>query len=71
MRTRIAALPDGCYRHEPEIDGYLEQVWLRTQVTVEGDEIEVNFAGHLRPNGDCSQRNWCSSPPTWSGTSIC
>ncbi len=45
MRNRIAALPDGCYRHELEIDGYLERVWLRTQVTVKGDEIEVNFAG--------------------------
>ena len=45
MRTRIAELPDGCYRHELEIDGYLERVWLRTQVTVRGDDIEVNFAG--------------------------
>ncbi len=45
MRTRIAALPDGCYRHELEIDGYLERVWLRTQVTVKDDEIEVGFAG--------------------------
>lgn len=44
MRTRIAALPDGCYWHDLEIDGYLERVWLRTLVTVEGDEIEVNFA---------------------------
>ena len=45
MRTRIAALPDGCYRHELEIDGYLERVWLRTQVSVAGDQIAVCFAG--------------------------
>ncbi len=45
MRARIAALPDGCYQHELEIDGYLERVWLRTQVVVAGDEIEVRFAG--------------------------
>ncbi len=45
MRTRIAALPDGCYQHELEIDGYLERVWLRTQVVITGDEIEVCFAG--------------------------
>ncbi len=45
MRTKIAALPDGCYRHELEIDGYLERVWLRTQVVIAGDEIEVCFAG--------------------------
>ncbi len=45
MRARIAELPDGCYPHELEIDGYLERVWLRTQVTVTGDEIEVCFAG--------------------------
>lgn len=43
MRTRITELPDGCYRHELEIDGYLERVWLRTQVSVAGDEIEVCF----------------------------
>ncbi len=45
MRARIAALPDGCYRHELEIDGYLERVWLRTQVTVRGDAIAVDFLG--------------------------
>ena len=45
MRAKIAALPDGCYRHELEIDGYLERVWLRTQVVIAGDEIEVCFAG--------------------------
>ena len=45
MRTKIAALPDGCFRHELEIDGYLERVWLRTQVVIAGDEIEVCFAG--------------------------
>ncbi len=45
MRAKIAALPDGCYRHELEIDGYLERVWLRTQVVIADDEIEVCFAG--------------------------
>lgn len=45
MRHRIAELPDGCYRHELEIDGYLERVWLRTQVQVAGTDIEVRFEG--------------------------
>ena len=26
MRTWIAVLPSGCYRHEPKIDGDLERV---------------------------------------------
>lgn len=45
MRQRIRTLPDGCYPHELEIDGYLEKVRLCTQVWVEGDTIDVRFEG--------------------------
>jgi N-methylhydantoinase B len=45
MRSAIAELPDGCYEHEVWSDGFGEPVVLRVALTVDGDEIELDYAG--------------------------
>jgi len=45
MRARIAEVPDGTYRYELTIDGFDEPIVIRTAVTIEGDGLEVDFAG--------------------------
>lgn len=45
MRARIAAVPDGTYQHELTIDGFDEPITIRAAVRVEGDALEVDFAG--------------------------
>ena len=45
MRAAIRALPDGTYRHEGSSDGFDEPIQLAVAVTVEGDELTIDFAG--------------------------
>ena len=45
MRSAIAELPDGRYEHEVWSDGFGEPVVLRVALTVDGDEIELDYAG--------------------------
>jgi N-methylhydantoinase B/oxoprolinase/acetone carboxylase alpha subunit len=45
MRTRIAALPDGTYAFELDIDGYRQPVHLQASIEVRGDAVDVDYAG--------------------------
>ena len=45
MRSAIAALPDGDYVSEVEADGTDETLTFPIQISVQGDEIVVNFEG--------------------------
>ena len=45
MRERIAALPDGSYEFGLDIDGYVDIVHLHATVTIDGDDIFVDYAG--------------------------
>jgi N-methylhydantoinase B len=45
MREAIQRLPDGVYEHESWSDGFDEPIRLRVAVTVEGDELTIDFAG--------------------------
>jgi N-methylhydantoinase B len=45
MREAIAALPDGTYTHEMEIDGVDQPLLLRASVTVRGDEMHIDWTG--------------------------
>ncbi len=44
-RAAISALPDGCYEHRVEADGLDTHLSFPIRITVEGDEIEVDFEG--------------------------
>jgi N-methylhydantoinase B len=45
MREAIGQLPDGVYRNESWSDGFDEAIRLEVAVTVNGDELEIDFAG--------------------------
>jgi len=45
MRDAIGGLPDGVYEHEGWSDGFDEPIRLHVAVTVEGDELTIDFAG--------------------------
>jgi N-methylhydantoinase B len=45
MRDAIGALPDGVYEHEGWSDGFDEPIRLAVRVTVDGDGLEIDFAG--------------------------
>jgi len=45
MREAIRELPDGVYEHEGWSDGFDEPIRLHVAVTVEGDELTIDFAG--------------------------
>jgi N-methylhydantoinase B len=45
MRAAISELPDGRYEAEAFSDGYGERVKLRVAVTIDGDELDIDFAG--------------------------
>ncbi len=45
MRAAIAELPDGTYAHEIEIDGVREPLVMRAALTVDGDQISVDWDG--------------------------
>jgi N-methylhydantoinase B len=53
MRASLAALPDGVYRADMEIDGYVETVRLVASVTIDGGRAVVDYAGtsQLSPHG--------------------
>lgn len=44
MREAIRALPDGTYRHESLSDGFDEPIRLAVALTVDGDELTIDFA---------------------------
>ena len=45
MRRAIDKLPDGTYRHTVSMDGFDEPINITCAITIEGDELEVDFAG--------------------------
>jgi len=45
MRDRIAAIRDGVYRYEYEIDGFDAPLRIAAKLTVSGDSIEMDYAG--------------------------
>lgn len=45
MRDAIRRLPDGVYEHEGWSDGFDEPIRLAVAVTVDGDELGIDFAG--------------------------
>jgi N-methylhydantoinase B len=45
MRDAIRELPDGVYEHESWSDGFDEPICVRVAVTVDGDELTIDFAG--------------------------
>jgi N-methylhydantoinase B len=50
MRAAIAAIPDGEYRHQVELDGFAEPVILRVRVAVAGSDLLVDYAGSSGPS---------------------
>ncbi|MDQ4008643.1 MAG: hydantoinase B/oxoprolinase family protein [Actinomycetota bacterium] len=44
VRTAVRDIPDGCYRHEDVLE-IGDGVVIRAAVTVDGDEVRVDFAG--------------------------
>src|SRR5262249_849632 len=45
MRHAITELPDGRYEAEAFSDGYGERVKLKVAVTIDHDELDIDFAG--------------------------
>jgi N-methylhydantoinase B len=45
MRRAIAELPDGTYRHSIELDGFGSPLIIAVAITVDGDEMTVDFDG--------------------------
>jgi N-methylhydantoinase B len=45
MRDAIRELPDGVYEHESWSDGFDEPIRVHVAVTVDGDELTIDFAG--------------------------
>ena len=45
MRSVIAALPDGQYADQFQVDGFETPLTIRCTVTIAGDSIDVDFAG--------------------------
>jgi N-methylhydantoinase B len=45
MRQAIAELPDGVYENETWSDGFEEPIRLKVTITVEGEDLLVDFAG--------------------------
>ena len=50
MRREIAAVPNGVYRHDMEVDGYDAAVRIACAVTVGDARMEVDFAGTSGPS---------------------
>ncbi|MCY3819851.1 MAG: hydantoinase B/oxoprolinase family protein [Gammaproteobacteria bacterium] len=51
MRSEIAALPNGTFRHAMDVDGYDEPIHIGCAVTVEDESIHVDFDGTSGPSG--------------------
>ena len=47
VRAAIAALPDGRYEAEDVLEPVEGELEIRAAVTIAGDEIEIDFAGHV------------------------
>ena len=45
MRKVIAELPNGCYTDSFQVDGFDEPLTIACAVTVDGESIDINFAG--------------------------
>ena len=45
MRRAIDKLPDGIYSHTVSLDGFDEPIHLKCTIVIEGDGLEVDFAG--------------------------
>ncbi len=45
MRQAIAAVPDGCYRHVVEHDGFEDRITIDCKVKIEGDGMLIDYEG--------------------------
>ena len=45
MRRAIRRLPDGRYSHNVSLDGFDKPIEIACEITIDGDELEVDFAG--------------------------
>ena len=45
MRKAIREVPDGVYRHETITDGFEQPIRLRLALTVQGDAVDIDYAG--------------------------
>ena len=45
MRQAIRKLPDGTYSHAISLDGFDDPIQIACAITIDDDELEVNFAG--------------------------
>ncbi len=45
MRRAIRRLPDGTYSHTVSLDGFDRPIEIACAITIEGDELEVDFTG--------------------------
>ncbi|MBW1695427.1 MAG: hydantoinase B/oxoprolinase family protein [Deltaproteobacteria bacterium] len=45
MREAISKVPDGVYEKTVEMDGYEEPIILHCKITVDADELEIDFEG--------------------------
>ena len=69
LRKKIMALPDGSYRNDvilPKIPGCDEKIEIKTLVTIEGDEVTIDYSGS---SGEVGAAVNCSYNMTRSYTS--
>lgn len=45
MRAQIAAIPDGVYSNRIQVEAFDEPVTLAARVTIEGDRLQIDYAG--------------------------
>lgn len=45
MRQAIQELPDGCYTHQFDIEGFDSAIAVACRVEIRGDEVHIDFAG--------------------------
>ncbi|MBI3977156.1 MAG: hydantoinase B/oxoprolinase family protein [Chloroflexi bacterium] len=45
MRDAIRTLPDGVYDHETWVDGFQEDIHIKSRITVDRDELTVDYTG--------------------------
>ena len=51
MRRAISALPDGTYTNEVQTDGLMEPLSIAVKITVDGDEMIVDYEGFVATGG--------------------
>lgn len=58
MRASIAAIPDGVFRYEYQIDGYDSPLKIAAKLTISGDSIAMDYAGSSMQIGRAINCPW-------------